>query len=246
MQPSTSFHIPLSRRRLLHSLALLTGGFLTRGALAEALTMTPRMTAGPFFPDHLPLDQDNDLVRVTNNLTPAVGEITNVGGRLLDASGQPLKGALIELWQADNSGNYIHSEGESRPPRDKHFQGYGKFETAADGAWKFRTIKPGLYTGRTRHFHFGVTLAGEKRRWTTQLFFAGEPENARDGILNSIRDEAQRAAILREFKAAPGTKELAATWDIVLGKTPSDGHDEPPGPPPGGRRPERRPPPPGA
>jgi protocatechuate 3,4-dioxygenase beta subunit len=232
---------------MLRSLALLSGGFLARGAFAETLTMTPRMTAGPFFPDHLPLDQDNDLLHVTNDLTPAVGEVTNVGGRLLDASGSPLKGALIELWQADKGGNYIHSRGESRPPRDAHFQGYGKFETAADGAWKFRTIKPGLYTGRTRHFHFGVTLPGEKRRWTTQLFFAGEPENVRDGILNSIRDEAQRAAILREFKPAPDTKELFATWDIVLGKTPGDGHDdERPGRPPAGRPPERPSPPKGA
>jgi protocatechuate 3,4-dioxygenase beta subunit len=127
----------------------------------------------------------------------------------------------VELWQADSSGNYIHSEGASTPPRDAHFQGYGKFETAADGSWKFRTIKPGLYPGRTRHYHFGITLPGQQRRFTTQLFFAGEPLNTRDGVLAGIGDEAKRASVIREFREAGETRELVASWDIVMGQTPS-------------------------
>ncbi len=238
------FHIPLSRRRLVQSLALASAGFLTRQAFAELLTLTPRTTAGPFYPDHLPLDQDNDLIHVKGDITPAVGTITNLSGRLLDKSGTALKGALIELWQTDSRGNYLHSGGEMSPPRDTHFQGYGKFETAADGAWKFRTIKPALYSGRTRHFHFGITLPGQERRFTTQLFFAGEPENAHDMVLGEIRDAVKRASVIREFKADADTKELAATWDIVMGLTPGDsepdGHDDEghrPPPPGGGRRP---------
>lgn len=185
------------------------------------LTLTPRQTAGPFYPDKLPLDQDNDLIRMTDHLTPAVGTITNIGGRVLDSSGGPIKGALVELWQADDHGTYIHSRGAQRAARDPDFQGYGKFETASDGGYRFRTIKPGLYTGRTRHYHFGITLPGQ-RLFTTQLYFAGEPGNARDGLLNGIRDEKQRASVIREFAAVPDTAELAATWDIVMGFTPGD------------------------
>ncbi len=219
------FHIPYSRRRLLQSLALASMGFWARGAFAEALALTPRQTAGPFFPDKLPLDKDNDLIRVTDHLTPAVGAITNIAGRVLDSSGKPIKGALVELWQADDHGTYIHSRGAQKAERDPNFQGYGKFESASDGGYRFRTIKPGLYTGRTRHYHFGITLPG-RRIFTTQLYFAGEPANARDGLLNGIRDEAQKASVIREFKAIAGSPEFAATWDIVMGLTPADGPAE--------------------
>jgi protocatechuate 3,4-dioxygenase beta subunit len=246
------FHIPLNRRRLLHALFLSSAGLITRGAFAEMLTLTPHTTAGPYYPDHLPLDQDNDLIRVTDDLTPAIGTVTNLSGRILDVNGAPLKGALVELWQADDQGCYLHTRGVQRgKERDAHFQGYGKFETAADGGWRFRTIKPGLYTGRTRHYHFGITLPGQQRRFTTQLFFAGEPGNERDMVLQAIRDAAQRASVIREFTAIPDTTELVAKWDIVMGLTPSDGHDDAPdSPPPGGPagpprpRDGQRPPPP--
>jgi protocatechuate 3,4-dioxygenase beta subunit len=237
-QPSI-FHIPFSRRRLLQSLALASAGFLTRNAFAELLTLTPHTTAGPFYPDHLPLDQDNDLIHISGDITPAVGTVTNLSGRVLDSSGAPIKNALIELWQADDNGNYIHSRGVQRGERDPHFQGYGKFLTAQAGAWTFRTIKPALYPGRTRHFHFGVTLPGQERRFTTQLFFAGEPSNARDMVLRGIHDEAQRASVIRDFTGDPVTKQLAATWDIVMSLTPGaydhdEEHDHPDGPPPNG------------
>lgn len=237
-QPSI-FYIPLTRRRLLQSLAIASAGFLTRNAFAELLTLTPHLTAGPFYPDHLPLDQDNDLVHITNDITPAVGTITNLSGRVVDSSGAPVRNALIELWQADDNGNYIHSRGVQRGERDPHFQGYGKFLTAGTGAWTFRTIKPALYPGRTRHFHFGVTLPGQQRRFTTQLFFAGEPANARDMVLRGVRDEAQRASVVRDFAFDPLTKQLATTWDIVMNLTPGaydhdEDHDHPPGPPPDG------------
>jgi protocatechuate 3,4-dioxygenase beta subunit len=220
------FHIPLSRRRLVQSLTLTAAGLWAPGAFAELLTLTPDMTEGPFFPDKLPLDQDNDLIRMTDHTTPAVGTITNLSGRVLDKNGNPVKDALVELWQADDHGTYIHTKGAAQGERDPGFQGYGKFETAKDGGWKFRTIKPGLYTGRTRHYHFGVTLKGQPR-FATQLFFKDEPANAKDGILRSLQDEKTAAAVVREFKPVADTKELAATWDIVLGLTPGDNHDHP-------------------
>ena len=85
------FHIPLNRRRALRSLIFTGAGLLARGAFAEALTLTPQLTQGPFFPDHLPLDQDNDLIHVTDHLSPALGTVTNIGGRLLDPSGNALE-----------------------------------------------------------------------------------------------------------------------------------------------------------
>lgn len=221
MSAPYSFHIPLSRRRLVRGLTLTAAGLWAPGAFAELLTLTPAMTEGPFFPDKLPLDQDNDLIRITDQTTPAVGTITNLSGRLLDKNGAPIKDALIELWQADDHGTYLHSNGASGGTRDAGFQGYGKFETAKDGDWKFRTIQPGLYTGRTRHYHFGVTLKGQPR-FATQLFFKDEPGNARDGVLRGIKDEKQRESVIRAFYPVADTKELAATWDIVLGVTPRD------------------------
>ena len=239
------FHIPFNRRRLLKSLLLTTGGVFTSDIYAEALTLTPRATEGPYYPDHLPLDQDNDLVTIKDGKT-AEGVITNFGGRLLNADGKPIDGAVIELWQADNNGCYIHSNGTQRGKvRDDKFQGYGKIETNEKGEYRFRTIKPGLYTGRTLHWHVRVKQ-GSKNMLTTQLFIAGVPQNDRDGILKRMGTDEQRLSVIREFKPAAPGGELVGTWDIVVGKTPEDPEQRgrgPGGPPPRegdrkGKRPE--------
>jgi protocatechuate 3,4-dioxygenase, beta subunit len=227
MKTPSAFHIPMERRGLLRALMLTTGGLWVPGAFAEALTLTPGMTEGPFYPDKLPLDQDNDLIKIKDSITPAIGTITNLNGRVLDKAGAAIKGALVEVWQTDSHGSYIHSRGIQDGKRDEHFQGYGKFETAADGGYRFRTIKPGLYTGRARHYHFAVTVPGAKSRFTTQLLFEGEPGNDNDGVLRSVKDAVQRASIIRPFKEHAETKELGTTWDIVMGHTPTDGHDAP-------------------
>ncbi len=236
------FHIPLSRRKLLHSLLLTTGGIITGDLYAEALTLTPRATEGPYYPDHLPLDQDNDLLRIKDGAT-AEGVIANFGGRLLNVDGKPISGAVIELWQADNNGCYIHSNGTQRgKERDPKFQGYGKIETNAKGEYRFRTIKPGLYTGRTIHWHVRVKQNG-KSMLTTQLFIAGVPQNERDGILRHMGTDEQRLSVIREFKPmSTESKELVGTWDIVIGKTPEEPERRRGGPPggPGGPPPRRR------
>lgn len=230
------FHIPQSRRKLLQSLFLATGGIITSDLYAEALTLTPRATEGPYYPDHLPLDQDNDLLKIKDGAV-AEGVIANFGGRLLDADGKPVNGAVVELWQADNNGCYIHSKGTQRgKERDAKFQGYGKMETNAKGEYRFRTIKPGLYTGRTIHWHIAVKK-GDKRFLTTQLFIAGVPQNERDGILRGMGTEEQRLSVIREFKpVSAGSPEFVATWDIVLGKTPEEPEQRRGGP---GGRPQR-------
>jgi protocatechuate 3,4-dioxygenase beta subunit len=227
------FYIPLGRRRFLRSLALASLGFTVPGSFAEALTLTPPMTEGPYYPDHLPLDTDNDLVKVGDSITPAVGTITHVGGRILDSRGSPVRNALVELWQADSGGAYLHSQGAFGRKRDPNFQGYGKFLTGSDGAYRFRTVKAGLYEGRTRHIHFAVTLPG-RSSFTTQLFWREFPKlsdgtiwpvtNARDSVLNGVRDAAQQASVIKDFTPVVGSVlgEEQTTFDIVMGFTPSD------------------------
>ena len=217
------FYIPQSRRALLRSLLLTTGGIITSDLYAEALTLTPRATEGPYYPDHVPIDQDNDLTQIIGGKAPAGGEVTEFGGRLLNADGKPLSGHVIELWQADVNGCYIHSNGTQRgKERDPNFQGFGKIETNAKGEYRFRTIKPGLYTGRTIHWHIRVKQ-NDKSMLTTQLFIAGVPQNDRDGILRGMGTEQQRLSVIREFKPmSKDSQELVGTWDIVLGNTPED------------------------
>jgi protocatechuate 3,4-dioxygenase beta subunit len=185
------------------------------------MTRTPQQTEGPFYPDHLPLDTDNDLIIVNDALTPAVGGITHLTGRVLDANGSPIRNALIEIWQADNNGHYIHSASGNANRADKNFQGFGRFLTASTGEYYFRTIKPVPYPGRTPHIHFKLKLKG-KEALTTQCYIKGHPQNNRDGVLNGIRDERSRASVLVDFTPMKDSKagELAAKFDIVLGVTP--------------------------
>src|SRR5262249_29605784 len=99
-----------SRRAFLGAVtALGASAYTVRGAFAEALARTPRLTERPFSPDRLPPDPDNDLLRVNDSIPPAVGEVTHLTGRVLSPSGEPLRGAVVEIWQVDGKGVYLHS-----------------------------------------------------------------------------------------------------------------------------------------
>ena len=212
-----------TRRRALRLLALGSLFAGRAGAYAEELVRTPRMTEGPFFPDRLPLDTDNDLLVITDAIEPADGEITWLSGRILDATGAPIRNALVEIWQVDGHGAYLHSRTGNAENRDKRFQGYGRFVTGTDGAYGFRTIKPVPYPGRTPHIHVKVSRGGEQLL-TTQCFVKGHPQNDRDGIFRSIRDQTQRESLLADFRPLEGSRigELTARFDVVLGVTPED------------------------
>src|SRR5262249_578427 len=128
-----------SRRAFLGSTALGLGAgafFTVPGLFAEELTRTPRLTEGPFYPRRLPLDTDNDLIIINNSITPAVGEITHLTGRVLSASGEPIRNATVEIWQCDARAVYL-AQGRGG---DANFQGFGRFTTAANGEYRFRTI----------------------------------------------------------------------------------------------------------
>ena len=192
------------------------------GLFAEQLVLTPRQTEGPFYPDKLPLDTDNDLLVVNGDITPAVGEVTWLSGRILDSRGDPIRNTLVEIWQVDSNGAYLHTRTNNADKRDKHFQGFGRFLTGSTGEYVFRTIKPVPYPGRTPHIHFAVYTPGQKR-WTTQCYIAGHPGNARDGVMRDVKDPKQLAAIMVPFVPLKGSTagELSARFDIVMGITPT-------------------------
>ncbi len=212
---------PLNRRHFLAAMAAGGAFFTQKGAFAQALVLTPAQTEGPYYPDRLPLDQDNDLLIINDSITPAVGTIAWLSGRILNRLGDPVRNAVIEIWQADNVGSYIHSQGALNGSRDSSFQGYGRFETSSNGAYLFRTIKPGLYPGRVRHVHCKVTLPGGSSL-TTQLYIQGETGS--DSVLNGISNAEQRASVIRPWTAIADSAvgALAVTWDVVMNFTPSE------------------------
>ena len=192
------------------------------GAFAEALTLTPRQTEGPFYPDKLPLDTDNDLLILNDSTMPAIGEVTWLGGRILDARGEPIRNALVEIWQCDSTGVYLHTRtGGDLAKRDKNFQCFGRFLTGSTGEYVFRTIKPVPYPGRTPHIHMAVKMKGRKEL-VTQCYIKGHPANEKDGVWKGIRDEKARASVTIPFDPLAGSKagELAARFNVVMGLTP--------------------------
>jgi protocatechuate 3,4-dioxygenase beta subunit len=221
MKPSASF---FSRRDLLRGgLAVGAAALFARGVYAEELSRTPRLTEGPFYPDKLPLDTDNDLLIVNDSLTPAAGEVTHLTGKILDPAGTPVKNAVIEIWQVDNKGVYLNSNDSGRRQRDSNFQGYGRFTTGSSGEYYFRTIQPVPYTGRTPHIHVRVNKGG-RELLTTQIFVSGHPQNRGDGVLAGIRDPFERQLVMVDFDPLKGSTagELSARFNIVLGRTPDD------------------------
>src|SRR6266496_4583831 len=230
-----AFHIPIDRRRFFKSMALVSAGFTLPGYLAEALTVSPIVTQGPYYPlaNNIPLDKDNDLVQLNDNLTIAAGIVTYISGRILDSSGSPVRDALVELWHADREGDYLYSNNAARNPAcDPNFAGFGQFLTGSTGEYKFRTIKAGLYNGRTRHYHVGVTVPGRTTRSTTQTFWnetaydlngdAWATQNSNDMVYSGITNAVQRASVALDYTAVPGTTtgEVQANWDFVSGFTP--------------------------
>lgn len=229
-----AFHIPVGRRRFLKGMAAASAGFTLPGFLAEALTVSPTVTQGPYYPlaNNVPLDKDNDLIQLNDQLTIAAGVVTYVSGRVLDSSGNPVRGALVELWHADREGDYLYSSTAVRNAAcDAGFAGFGQFLTGTDGRYLFRTVKAGLYRGRTRHLHWGVTLPGETRRTTTQTGWnevaydlngaVWETQNSNDNVFSTVANAAQRASMLPNFNSVPGTTtdEEQATWDYVAGRS---------------------------
>ncbi len=212
----------INRRRLVAGLA---GLLLTSPALAAAsrLRPTPPQPAGPFYPVDLPLDDDNDLTQVQGVGTRAKGDIADLSGRVLDSNGRPISGVRVEIWQCDANGRYRHPYDRGDQPVDAGFQGHGRTITDEAGRYRFRTIRPVPYPGRTPHIHAAVFADGAPP-FVTQIYAKGEPLNAEDFLFNRIPAE-RRELVLAEFAAdGTGGAALSAAFDLVLG-----GDGTPPG-----------------
>jgi protocatechuate 3,4-dioxygenase, beta subunit len=210
----------LERRALIvgAGATLISAPFAPLVAAGSVLVVTPGQTEGPFYPVKLPADMDADLVRVKGQAAQAVGKVTHVVGRVLDRRGEIVPGAMVEIWQCDANGIYDHPGDRGGKRRDAAFQGYGRTQVDASGRYAFRTIRPVAYPGRTPHIHFKVHAPGVGRL-TTQMYVAGEPQKAKDGVLASIRDAKARESVIVRLDDAADLEAgaLKGTFDIVLG-----------------------------
>jgi protocatechuate 3,4-dioxygenase, beta subunit len=200
----------LHRRNL--TVALVFAPALWLGARAQpapALRATPSQTEGPFYPVAIPKDSDFDLLR-NGDQGYSKGQSTWVEGSISDMTGKPVAGALVEIWQCDHDGHYHHPGDGGRA--DPRFQGFGRVTVGADGSYRFRTMRPVAYGGRTPHIHVKVKL-GQRELLTTQLYVAGETGNARDFLWRSL-SEADRAALTASF--VPGSDGLRARFPMTV------------------------------
>lgn len=205
------------RRRFLVSASALALTSMATNGIASMLT--PRQSAGPFYPDEIPLDDDNDLLHVAGRDDVAAGEAADLRGRLLDQRGMPLRDTRIEIWQCDANGRYRHSRDPGRRPIDPAFQGFGHATSDAEGRFRFLTIRPVPYPGRTPHIHVAVYPPGDTR-FTTQLYVAGEPRNADDFLYRRIPGDL-RPLVTTAFRTDASGGPLRADWDVVIGVAPT-------------------------
>lgn len=156
--------------------------------------VTPSQTEGPFYPVVFPDDSDFDLLS-NGALSYTEGDVAWIEGTVSDLAGRPLAGAQVEIWQCDHRGHY-HHPGDGGLA-DRRFQGFGRCPVAADGRYRFRTLRPVAYGGRTPHIHVKVRL-GTRALLTTQLYVADDPGNSRDFLWRQL-GAPDRAALTVPF-----------------------------------------------
>ncbi|WP_138908668.1 protocatechuate 3,4-dioxygenase subunit beta [Streptomyces chryseus] len=179
--------------------------------------------SGPVFGRTDVTELGHDLTR--QHAGEPLGERITVSGRLLDRAGRPVRGQLVELWQANASGRYAHRRDQHPAPLDPNFTGVGRVLTGDDGSYRFTTIKPGAYPWRNHenawrpaHIHFSLFGSAFTQRLVTQMYFPGDPLLAYDPILQSVTDDAARARLVAAYDHSLSRPErsLGYRWDIVL------------------------------
>jgi protocatechuate 3,4-dioxygenase, beta subunit len=201
----------LNRRSVVAGLTALLAApaLITNGHAQTARRATPGQTEGPFYPVTLPADSDFDLLE-NGNLRYTQGQAVWLGGAVLDTAGRAVRGAVVEIWQCDQRGHY-HHPGDGGGA-DAAFQGFGRVAVSAAGEYRFRTIVPVAYPGRTPHIHVKVRLA-QRELLTTQLYVEGDPRNERDMIWRGLTP-ADRAAVTAALK--PAADGLQARFEIIV------------------------------
>jgi protocatechuate 3,4-dioxygenase, beta subunit len=216
----------LSRRQLLRATLAVSGLSLCGPVISVSaqtqLRITPQQVLGPFYPVLRSGNPGVDLTSIQGRTGRAQGQTIHLMGRVLNLRGEPVRGAKVELWQANTHGRYIHPKDTNPAPLDPNFEGYGVQLTDAEGRYRFKTIKPGAYPVGVRnwirppHIHFDVT--GRIDRIVTQMYFDGELLNEKDEFLQQVGCKE-----CLTVKLAPPSKEvepdsLMAVWDIVLAR----------------------------
>ena len=187
---------------------------------------------GPVYGESAIGELDADLTR--QHAGEPLGERIVVTGRVLGSDGRPLEGQLVEIWQANAAGRYLHEADRHDAPLDPNFSGAGRCLTGDDGSYRFTTIKPGAYpwrngpnTWRPQHIHFSLFGRAFSERLVTQLYFPGDPLLEHDAIVRSIPDDAARRRLVAslDFDVTVPEWALGYRWDIVVGgrhETPPD------------------------
>ena len=180
------------------------------------LTRTPWQGEGPFYPDRIPVDTDNDLVKNGDTSVEAGGKILILNGILVNLDSQPVKGTSIEIWQTDKNGVYLHSGSFASDIADRQFQGFGRTKTDRNGRFFFRTIVPAEYPGRTPHIHMKLWREG-KNILTTQLYINDHPQNKKDFLFQQMSLAEQRINSMKLIPAiVKKTAELQTFVKIVV------------------------------
>ena len=182
---------------------------------AAAAIPTPPQAEGPFYPPpgQRFSDTDWDLVKIEGVVREAGGQVLHLAGRVLDRDGRPLAGAPVEIWQCDANGRYLHQMDRQEGARDAAFQGFGRTVTDAQGRYRFRTIRPVPYPGRTPHIH--ARVGRPDGSWlTTQVYLEGHPLNRTDFLFRRLGRQAQQAATVDPARRADG--DLEAAFDFVV------------------------------
>jgi protocatechuate 3,4-dioxygenase beta subunit len=189
---------------------------------------------GPLYGNAALGDLDHDLTR--QHPGEPLGERIVVAGRVLGADGKPLRGQLIEIWQANAAGRYLHEVDQHDAPLDPNFTGAGRCLTDDDGGYRFVTVKPGAYpwlnhanAWRPNHIHFSLFGQAFTERLVTQMYFPGDPLFAYDPIFNSVRDEQARRRMISRFdlELTVPNWALGYRFDIVLGGREATPLEEP-------------------
>ena len=217
----------MNRRNLIKKGLVAAGGILALNQASAQMvpfcknTLTPEQPKGPFYPVVDQLDKDSDLVVIAGQSRSALGEVILIQGKVTDQFCQPVVGALVEIWQACESGRYNHPSDTNTAKLDPNFQYWGKAVTDQNGSYIFRTILPGAYPAREDwirppHIHFKVSQRGYKEL-ITQMFFSGEKLNQQDLIFQDLSKEEQQLVVV-EFKKTNSQPHPVGNFDIQLAK----------------------------